>query len=63
MSIRTREVAFDFKAERDSYRLSQVEVAKILFVNQSQISRWEKNGNMPRVYQELWKAWKEKQPE
>lgn len=55
---RSREIAFDFKAERISYKLTQVEVAQILFVDQSQISRWEHNGNMPKVYQELWKVWK-----
>jgi DNA-binding transcriptional regulator YiaG len=60
---RAKEVAFDFKGERVSYRLSQTEVAAILFVNQSQISRWEKHGNMPRAYQELWKNWKAQQPE
>lgn len=60
---RAREVAFDFKAERSSYRLTQEQAAEILFVDQSQISRWEKNGNMPRAYKELWKNWKEKQTE
>ncbi len=59
---RVREKPYDFKPEREKYQLSQMEVAAILFVNQSQISRWEKYGTMPRAYQELWNIWKSKQP-
>lgn len=54
-------LAFDLKAERKKFKISQVEAAKILMVTQPTVARWEKSGGMPHVYRVVWNIWKHSQ--
>jgi transcriptional regulator with XRE-family HTH domain len=50
-------VAFDLKADRKMRKLSQQQVAEILFVGQSTVARWEIDGSMPQAARRLWELY------
>jgi hypothetical protein len=46
--------AYDLRAQREARGLTQTQVAEILFTHQTSIARWERDGNVPRIYRKAW---------